>query len=603
MAGEYINWEEIKRKHGDLIPSKDRDAFFEWARMNIPQGLPVSAGFNTKVTQDNVKKYYNHWQSLPEGQRHPIGEFPEPVTSEIVGPVSPLTSILQGQETVYSPQEWAYIQQYLNWAKSDMDSLVAGGELSEEEAGTVFSELSSEVYQRGLHSGLEGIKDSGIWDKWTQELYLNSSEVILPNGEKVYELGGFYYMPDYTHIPHEEQERIKKELGQLQELAEQTVDAQWKALGAEEKQKKALQSYFDLMEKWASPEMQAHRSILMRGEPHGRASYDIIVAKDAEEARRMGYASYIPESRWNSPQVQAAVNSALIQSLNAASQRMNLFRMQKEGTTTVVGAGPGKPTGTGKTLTQPTKQEGFPVWEQIPPEERLAPVGYGTPEMGVAMGTAPSFWDKLSKQLTSSEWDVVKQTARKAGLAAAGGEQAAGIVVRDERSPLGPLVMSPEEWLASPQRKHRADLADAMSTAAIKRKRELEESYRKYVMPEGVTSEWGQREIKNRTDIPTEAYVLKGETTPAWMTQYVPGLKAGEPLRLGHYFPAFSAQQWLAIPESHKSYLQSYVEASRQVLGPKIPLKPWEDMTQQMRTGLPYSQVPSTRFRRAIQRV
>jgi len=568
---DNLTWRQIEKIIGEEIPNKDKSDFLAWAQRYIPlkslevqpvKGLTYTEKYQNAQIIGNLKNYYNYWQQLPTNVKY-VGAIPtQPAyPSGAATPEQALGTVSIGG-TLASSAEAQLTQTYLNKAMATLQGLVTGETLTQEQANTALMGIRADVSTYGLTSDLPYIKDTGIWSEWNNWLDRNAERITLPSGGKVLYAGGVFYNPDSTRIPQAEQESILNTLNQQAEQAQSSYQAQIAAIGAEGEQKKQFKEYFDLQAKWMAPEMEAHRSIFYRNEPPGRAAYDIVIAKDAVEARKLGYASFIPEEKWNNPKIQAIVETETLKNLSIQARRLGLQREQKTGTTS----------------------GGKPVWKTLGSEYLPSTAGpnYHATEsevdIGIAMGTAPGFWDKVAK-LTTSEINMAKQMALEMGMAAAGGAQTAGIVIRDERSPFGALVQSPEEYRASYAYKTKTQMMDAISRDAIAKQKALKKSYQTYVTPEGTTS------TAPTPSSPLNNYEVPGENVPKWLPQYVPGLEAGKTLKLGHYFAPLSGQQLSTLLPSQLEYLQSYTDVSKQMLGQKIPLWSFQDMLAHSKIG------------------
>lgn len=576
----YISWDDVKEKYGDIIPSNEREAFFDWVRREIP---PLTIRYTPTgqrtlgskyLVESTLRTQYEQWKDLPMHFKY-VGLAGTPMEPP-------------PQQQLVSSWENALVNQYLNDLRSQWNKRVATGVYSPEEAQAAIQEAMSILSQGGIADPRLKSDPGGnffygeigaprVTDlKRYLRTYGNNIEDLGGQfkDDNVYELGGVYYdSGSGQRLAPDLQQFYTRKVTEYQEQIRSVTEAGYEALGAEAEQQKDLQEYFDLQERWAAPETEAHRSVLYRNDPHGRTEYDIVIARGPNEARDLGYASFVPEHLWQG--VQGVVESELIKNLNIQLRRLDLERTQRVGETA----------------------EGQPIWRPLTGQQ-IQPYMKIDPETGRHIpGGGPSFWDRVA-MLTESEVNVAKQMARKAGLEAVGGAQPAGIVVRNERSPLGYLVMSSEEWLGSRKRRVKNRIQESINAARQRKQQELRASYKKYVTPPGVTSEWG----KPPSGPKPGRYELPGEKTPDWLTQYVPGLTAGEPLRLGHYIQPFSGQQMMQMSPAQQTYISQYVDISRKVLGPEIPLKPWEDLTWQHTVGAPGAGLPRTRWQPTRQR-
>ncbi len=590
MPDNKVQWNIIKQRWGDEIPASDRDAFFSWI---IDKALPPTAqlpyltsallgeAFAGRKQEEQIrsqlKSYYNQWASLPVAQKYPGKVPPTPTQPPEADYEWPTPRDLE-QDYLYALK--GALAKNLN----ELARQVEAGETTQEQADEILTqagidEIVNSAERIIFSEGLGSRHLTAYPNYFAGELIGNNWKIYLSTFAEENRDYDVFVAPDghlYTstgeRLPDEAERYTKLRIEQDKEQIEIAREAQRNIIEAGKGESKELKEYFDLQKQWQAPETQAHRSIILGGEPQGRAEYDIIVAKNAAEATNLGYGSYIPEAVWNSPKVQAVVETTLLKNLSTQLQRLGLWRMEKTGTQTVQAQG----------AEGMVERKDFPVWQKLGIEYTGI-----APDLGeIASGRAPGFWDMVAK-LSDSERDLAQQLARKAGMEAAGGEQTTGsVLIRNERSPLwhtdksgervqGAWRMSSEEWRSSTRRKVKGQIASA--TAARKRRirEELEQSYREFV--------GGKMGDGKRWETPT-GYVLGGEKTPTWMPQYVPGLTAGEPLRLGHQFPTLSGQQWLAMPPSQKSYLKKYTDISGEVLG-DIPQKPWEDVMHQIKVG------------------
>lgn len=545
---------ELKKKYYRDYPD---DGFWEYVRRNVKNLENI---ISDKSAIANLDYAYSVYSNLTPGQQ-----------ASFTGHQVDYSGALGGRGPMSQ-----FEQMYLAYMQDLYASDVAGGLSTSDEADAAYQTIVAQVQSEGLHSGIPKIGESGFLSQWTNYLSLWGTKVQIPGGGTAYSIGNVYFNTDGTRIPAQQQIQIQKLLGAQQEQEEQWRQTMWAA--QEESAKRGvsyssaggqvydpsaqLKDYFELNKRYASPEFEAHRSVLLPGES-GRAEYDIVIAQDPAEAIRMGYGSYFPSDKWNSPYLQNAYQSAYVKNLQTMLTRLEFDRRTKTGTQDVTGRGVIRsPSGVFKEGM--VTQENFPVWETIPWDE----------------WKNASFAEKIG-WLTEAERNQAEQMARKDTIEGAGGSLSApSHLIYNERSPSwhtdpvtgervqGAWRVSTEEWLAMRAKKNAIEAGTARG--ALNRKREIsnamaragvpggaqglyESAFASYMAPKG-----GRGLEKSETPTP-------GSATPSWLPQFVPGLKPGAPLVLGQKMTTPSPQQWLQTPPWQQNYLQQYIGYGQQL--------------------------------------
>jgi len=508
VPNNFISVDRIKELWGDKFPDPD---FWPVLRRLLPEGYElvgaakVRGPIRDQEMLGNLQRWYNWYAER------------KPAVAPPTAPTHP--------SDVY---EWStprdLEQDYLVSLGQELTRQVEAGNITQEDANSYLTTAQKIVLSEGLGSAKLNdyfIKEL-VGPNW--KIYLSTFAEANRDYDVYVASDGHLYTSSGERLPDEAERATKLRIEQDKEQEELAAEAQRNIIEAKEEDVKASQKYFDLQEQWEAPEMEAHRSVLSRDDPHGRTEYDIVIARGPNEARALGYTSFVPEHLIN----MGHFEGYYLQNLKALTT-------------------------------------GFSIGAKLPEGKT-----------GAWLSTA-SIWDLIS-QLTPSQKEQARQMALKRVVEEAGGEQPAGIMIRNERSPRGALVVSAEEYKEMRKETRWQSQHHEVLTARERAEKEARrESYEQYV--------WGGQEKPRGAWRGFQQYELPKEKTPEWMPQYVPGLTAGEPLRLGHRFPSPSQQQWTAMLPSQKSYLQQYTDVSRQVLGKEIPLKPWETQKHQMQVG------------------
>jgi len=577
MADNYIPWEEVQREYGDEVKGKDKSDFFKWVSMAMPAGYSIGqmtykSGMSPSLpanvnVRNNIKNYYDYWQKLPASAKY-VGAQPT-IPAYPSGAAAPQQEIggadynleqAQGlgedpTGVVISGYEADLIQQYLRKLTDEYDRLIRDGTIEKEDAAATLAEVSQYLTEGGLAD--PRLKDDAYRQDFLKPLIVRHKQNLVTFGQdvsvlgnefrddNVYLMGGVFYSDSGPRLPSDLQDFYTTKVTQHYEAVENVKDAQFKARGAEADQSKAVASYFDLQDRYNDPLAQANRRISLDGETRPGGDNDITLAENAADAAKRGFTAWIPTESWNTPNVQAVLGAEFEKNVNAAVQRLELNRSTRTG----------------------TDEKGRPITETVT---------YGG-EGGIqGMSTLEKF-----ALLSDSEKNVVQHLTNMAGMSEAGGEKGGTVRVKSNRSPghrdpdtgewkTGGWVMTSSQWLDSKHRKVQNQMASAKARAERERERKLTESYQKYVWSDNVPEGQGKKR--------PEGYVVKGEKTPDWLPQYVPGLEAGKDLKLGHAYAPMDLATLNAMGADEQSYMAQYTAASRNVLGADIPMPSWEEV-------------------------
>lgn len=549
-------FDKLKAKFYSDYPGDD---FWEYVKRNVRGLENITSDTYARQQLDNA---YNIYNALSPAQKAPFS------TSQL-----DYSGALGGRGPMIP-----YQNMFLQEVRAMYERDVASGGATQEEADNAYNMIAQQVLTEGLHSGIPLINRSMAFENFKNEISNFGIKVDIPGGGSAYQYGNVYFNTDGTYMPATQQMEIQRRIDEQNKKIEDAERSFW---AAETESGKwgagkttagttgtypltSKSDYKDFQKRWAATPQGTHVIDPARGQ-EGRSGVDIAVAPNAAAAREMGYVNFIPESTYRSPGFRGVFIEELYRNLYALTAKFDL---------------PGS----------------------------VKPEGVSGADVVTASPLQRIRW------LSESEQQAARDTAAFTAMEATGTTPTtAGVKVRDERSPLwhtnaqgervqGAWVMTSEEWLGSAKRKHRNAMIAAAARARAKKRAELEASYGKYVTPEGVTGAWVGGGKGGREDPNIDKYELKGENVPAWATQYIPGLTAGENLRLGHYIQPFSGQQMQQMLPSQKDWISQYADVSRQVLGEQIPLMPGQDLFAYSQIGTPGSWMPTTSWKPRKQR-